>query len=153
MDAKLDSKAPAPLQPKEKPYKTAINQRRYLLTTPTAPLLRCFKFYLERREKPLALGALPALTLAQAIEAIEASDDARAAIRTGIAPSATRKAERAEHPTLRPRAKGVRQMITLENSLTIVTPRQILTLTPKQTAAVRAFLLAVETEGARHAAD
>jgi hypothetical protein len=43
--------------------------------------------------------------------------------------------------------------MTLENSLTIGTPRQILNLTPKQTGAVRAFLLAVETEGTRHAAD
>jgi hypothetical protein len=43
--------------------------------------------------------------------------------------------------------------MTLENSLTIETPHQILTLKPKQTAAVRAFLHAIETEGTRHAAD
>ncbi|ATE80175.1 Arm DNA-binding domain-containing protein [Pseudomonas frederiksbergensis] len=126
MDAELDSKAPAALQLKARPYKTAISQRRYLLTMPTGFKLWRFKLYFERREKALTVGAFPA---------------------------ATRKAERAEHPTLRPRAKGVRLVMTLENSLTTGTPRQILNLTPKQTAAVRAFLLAVETEGTRHAAD
>lgn len=147
MDAKLDSKAPTALPPKARPYKTAIRQGRYLLTTPTGPLLWCFKFYLERREKPLAFGALPAVTLAQAIQA---RDDARTAIRAGITPSAPHKAE---HTTLRPRAKAFRLVMTRENSLTIETPRQILNLTPKQTAAGRALLLAVEPEGTRHAAD
>jgi hypothetical protein len=150
MDAELDSKAPAPLQLKAKPYKTAIRQRRYLLTTSTGSKLWRFKFYFERHEKTLTVGASPTTTLAHAIQA---GDDARAAIKAGINPSATRKAERAEHTTSRPRAKGVRLVMTLENSLTIETPRQILNLTPKQTVAVRAFLFAVETEGTRHAAD
>ncbi|WP_269058853.1 hypothetical protein [Pseudomonas fluorescens] len=43
--------------------------------------------------------------------------------------------------------------MTREDSLAIETPRQILNLTPKQTAARRALLLAVEPEGTRHAAD
>jgi hypothetical protein len=43
--------------------------------------------------------------------------------------------------------------MSLKNSQTIGPPRQILNLTTKQTAAVRTFLLAVETEGTRHAAD
>lgn len=147
MDAELDSNAPAPLQLKAKPYKTAIRQRRYLLTTSTDSKLWRFKCYLQRREKPLTAGAFPAVTLAQTIQA---RDDARTAIWAGITPSATHKAE---HTTLRPRAKAFRLMMTRENSLAIETPRQILNLTPKQTAAVRALLPAVETEGIRHAAD
>ena len=150
MDAELDSKAPTALQLKARPYKTANSQRCYLLTMPTGSKLWRFKLYFERREKALTVGAFPAATLAQA------SDDARAAFGAGINPSTPRKAERAEraeHSILRPRAKGVRLVMTLENSLTIGTPRQILNLTNKQTAAVRAFLLAVETEGTRHAAD
>ena len=147
MDAELDSKAPTALQLKARPYKTANSQRCYLLTMPTGSRLWRFKLYFERREKALTVGAFPAATLAQA------SDDARAAFGAGINPSTTRKAERAEHSILRPRAKGVRLVMTLENSLTIGTPRQILNLTPKQTTTVRAFLLAVETEGTRHAAD
>ncbi|MNG23123.1 hypothetical protein D3C84_1076870 [compost metagenome] len=93
---------------------------------PTGFKLWRFKLYFERREKTLTVGAFPA---------------------------ATRKTGRAEHPTLRPRAKGVRLVMTLENSLTIGTPRQSLNLTPKQTGAARAVLLTVETEGTRHAAD
>src|SRR3990167_1249463 len=133
MDAELDSKALAALPPKARPYKTAIGQGLYLLTTPTGSKLWRFKFYFERREKTLAVGVFPTVTLAQAIKA---RDDARAAIKAGINPSATRKAERAEHTTLRPRAKAFRLVMTLENSLTIETPHQILSLTPKQTAAV-----------------
>ncbi|RON25621.1 Arm DNA-binding domain-containing protein [Pseudomonas lini] len=147
MDAELDSKAPAALQLKTRPYKTAISQRRYLPTMPTGFKLCRFKLNFERREKALTVGAFPAATLAQA------SNDTRATFGAGINPSTTRKAERAEHFILRPRTKGVRLVMTLENSLTIGTPRQILNLTPKQIAAVRAFLLAVETEGTRHAAD
>jgi hypothetical protein len=150
MDAELDSNAPAARQLKARPNKTAISQPRYLRTTPTGPHLWRLKRYLERRQKTLAFGAFPAVIL---VQAIQARDDARAAIKASINPSATRKAERAEHTTPRPRANGFRLAMTLENSLTIETPRQILNLTPKQTTAVRAFLLAVETEGTRHAAD
>lgn len=150
MDAKLDSKAPAALPLKARPYKTAIRQRRYLLTTPTGSKLWRFKFYFERWEKTPAVGAFSAVTLAQAIQA---SDDARAAFGAGINAPTICKAERAEHPTLRPRAKAFRLVMTRENSLTIETPRQILNLTPKQTAAGRALLLAAEPEGTRHAAD
>jgi hypothetical protein len=150
MDAELGSKAPAALQLKARPYKTAISQRRYLLTTQAGSKLWRFKFHSERREKALTVGAFPAATQAQATEA---SDDARAAFGTGINAPTICKAERAEHPTLRARAKVIRLVMSLKNSQTIGPPRQILNLTTKQTAAVRAFLLAVETEGTRHAAD
>ncbi|MNR11634.1 hypothetical protein D3C85_1279430 [compost metagenome] len=140
MDAELDSKAPA------SPHKTAIRQARYLLTTPTGPKLWRLKLYLQHREKTLAAGAFHAVTLAQAIQA---RNDARTT-RAGIPPSATHKAE---HTTLRPRAKVFRLVMTREDPLAIETPRQILNLTPKQTAAGRALLLAVEPEGTRHAAD
>ena len=42
--------------------------------------------------------------------------------------------------------------MALDGALTIETPRQMLRLTPEQTAAVRAFL-AVTPEGSNHAAD
>ena len=140
MDAELDSKAPA------SPYKTAIRQGRYLLTIPTSPKLWRFKLYFQHREKTLAADAFPAVTLAQAIQA---RDDARTTW-VGIPPSTTHKAE---HATLRPRAKVFRLVMTREDSLAIETPRKILNLSPKQTAAGRALLLAVEPEGTRHAAD
>lgn len=147
MDAELGSKAPAALQLTARPYKTAISQRRYLLTTQTGSKLWRLKFYFERQEKALTVGAFPAATQAQA------SDDARAAFGTSINAPTICKAERAEHPTLRTRAKGIRLVMSLKNSQTIGPPRQILNLTTKQTAAVRASLLAVETEGTHHAAD
>ena len=90
MDAELGSKAPAALQLKTRPYKTAISQRRYLLTTQAGSKPWRFKLHFERREKALTVGAFPAATQAQATEA---SDDARAAFGTGINAPTICKAE------------------------------------------------------------
>ncbi len=101
------------------------------------------------KENKLSLGAFPSVTLEQACRA---RDDARALIKAGVDPSAKRKAERAERITQRARANAFRLVMALDGALTIETPRQMLRLTPEQTAAVRAFL-AVTPEGSNHAAD
>lgn len=149
MEATIDSKALSALQPKPKPYKTAIGHGLYLLTKPNGSKLWRLKYYFERREQTLSIGAFPAVSLAQAIKA---SDAARAALKSGTNPNAARKAERAERSQQRARAKVFRLVMSLDHALTIETPRQILRLTPEQTAAVRAFLLATP-EGTSHAAD
>gem|GEM_PF-1219241 len=87
------------------------------------------------------MGAYPDVTMAQAIKV---RDKARKLLKAGADPSAARKAERSESAARLLKAKAFRLVMTLENSLTIETPRQTLSLTPEQTAAVRAFLLAVE---------
>ena len=148
MNMKPDSKALAALEPKDKPYKTGVGGGLYLEVTPNGSKLWRFKYYFERQERRLALGAFPAVTLDQATKA---RDEARTMIQAGTDPAAKRKAERASRAILRPKAKSFRLVMTLEKSLTIETPRQILSLTPEQTAAVRAFLLAVEPEGTSHA--
>ncbi|WP_432653576.1 Arm DNA-binding domain-containing protein [Pseudomonas aeruginosa] len=101
------------------------------------------------KENKLSLGAFPSVTLEQACRA---RDDARALIKAGVDPSAKRKAERAERITQRARANAFRLVMALDGALTIETPRQMLRLTPEQTAAVRAFLAATP-EGSNHAAD
>lgn len=150
MEAKPDSESLAALKPRDKPYKVGAGHGLYLEVRPNGSKLWRLKYYFERQERRIALGAFPAITLAQATEAC---DQARAMIQTGTDPAAVRKARRDAQAIQRPRAKAFRLVMTLENSLTIETPRQILSLTPEQTAAVRAFLLAVEPEGTSHATD
>lgn len=148
MNMKPDSKTLAALKPKDKPYKTGVGGGLYLEVMPNGSKLWRLKYRVMGKEKKLALGAFPVVTLAQATKA---RDEARTMIQAGTDPAAIRKAERATRAALRPKAKSFRLVMTLEKSLTIETPRQILSLTPEQTAAVRAFLLAVEPEGASHA--
>lgn len=148
MEATPDSTALTALPSKANPYKTAIGQGLYLLTMPNGSKLWRLKFYFQRREKTLALGVFPAVSLAQALEA---TSKARQQLSTGIDPTAERRAEREAQP----KAKGnaFRLVMSAGQALTIETPRQTLSLTPEQTAAVRAFLLAANTEGESHAAD
>ncbi|WP_439860632.1 Arm DNA-binding domain-containing protein [Pseudomonas sp. MBLB4136] len=150
MDAKLDSRAFRALKPKEKAYKVGAGAGLHLEVMPNGSKLWRIKYYLEGRERRLALGAFPAVSLAQAVKL---RDSTRATIKAGNDPAAIRKAERSDRATQRTRAKAFRLVMTLENSLTIEKPRQILTLTPEQTAAVRAFLLVVEPEGKSHGPD
>jgi hypothetical protein len=149
MDATPDE-ALAALQPKAKPYKTTIGLGLYLLTNPAGSKLWRFRYRLDGVAKSLSMGAFPDVTLTQAIKA---RDEARAQLKAGADPSAARKAERDERTTHRSRAKAFRLVMTLGNSLTIETPNQILSLTSEQTAAVRAFLLAVQPESVIHAAN
>lgn len=150
MKAKPDSETLRALKPRDKPYKLAAGLGLYLLVNPNGSKLWRIKYRIAGKEKTLSPGAFPAVTLAQATKAC---DQARAMIQTGADPAAVRKAERAAQAIQRPRAKAFRLVMTLENALTIETPRQVLSLTPEQTAAVRAFLLAVEPEGTSHATD
>lgn len=140
MNVKPDSKALAALKSKDKPYKTGVGAGLYLEVMPNGSKLWCLKYRVVGKEKKLALGAFPAVTLAQATKA---PDECHTMIQTGTDPAAIRKAERTAQATQRPKTKAFRLVMTLENSLAIETPRQILSLTPEQTAAVRALLLAV----------
>jgi hypothetical protein len=150
MSAKLDTAGLAALQPKAKPYKIGLGSGLYLEITPNGSKLWRLKYYFERRERKLALGAFPVVTLAQALQATK---QARAKVAKGIDPAAERQAERAEANSKRPNASAFRLSLTLTNALTIETPRQLVRLTPEQTTAVRAFLLATDMEGTSRAAD
>lgn len=148
MEATPNTTALSELPPKSKPYKTGIGQGLYLLTMPNGSKLWRLKFYFQRRAKTLALGVFPAISLEQAQEA---ASHAHQQLTSGLDPSAQRKAQRAEQP--RAKANAFRLALSAELALTIETPRQTLRLTPEQTAAVRAFLLAADTENNSHAAD
>ncbi|MNR55678.1 hypothetical protein D3C85_1760970 [compost metagenome] len=74
-------------------------------------------------------------------------------LKAGTDPAAVRKAERIEHAPRRQPADAFRLALTHDNALTITTPSLTMRLTPEQTAAVRAFLLAAEPESTAHAPD
>jgi hypothetical protein len=79
-------------QPGDKPRKLADERGLYLLLNPSGSRLWRLKYRHEGKEKLLALGGYPDVSLADARERREA---ARKLIAAGIDPSASRKAEKA----------------------------------------------------------
>lgn len=78
-------------KPKEKPYKLSDERGLYLLIQPAGGKLWRFKYRFEGKQKALALGQYPdvSLTLAR-----KRRDEAREAVAQGIDPGAVRKAEK-----------------------------------------------------------
>ncbi|MFC0708520.1 Arm DNA-binding domain-containing protein [Azorhizophilus paspali] len=145
-DAASLAAAPA----KSKPYKITIGQGLALLVNPSGSKQWRFRYRFGGVAKSLSMGPFPAVPLEQAIQA---RDEARAMLKAGTDPSAARKAGREANMPQRQRANTFRLVLSQENALTIETPRQVLRLTPEQTAAVRAFLLAADPESNGHAPD
>lgn len=150
MSAIPDATALSALPPRSKPYKATIGHGLYLEVTPHGSKLWRLKYRLAGKENKLSLGAFPSVSLEQACKS---RDDLRAMVKAGIDPSAKRKAERAEREAQRARAAAFRLVMATDGALTIETPRQLVRLTPEQTTAVRAFLLATDMEGTSRAAD
>lgn len=87
----LDAKTVQNAKPTEKAYKLFDGAGLFLLVQPTGSKLWRLKYRFDGREKLLALGAYPAITLAQARER---RDQARRDLAHGIDPSAKKKAEK-----------------------------------------------------------
>ena len=75
-------------KPKDKPYKLADGDGLYLLIKPDGGRYWRLKYRFAGKEKVLALGVYPEVTLA---EAREARDEARRLLKRGTDPSAERK--------------------------------------------------------------
>jgi hypothetical protein len=78
-------------KPAEKPYKLSDERGLYLLVKPGGGRLWRLKYRVAGREKLLAIGAYPDLSLAKARER---RDEARRLLADKIDPSARKKAER-----------------------------------------------------------
>jgi len=76
-------------KPEAKPIKLSDGQGMYLLIQPTGSKLWRLKYRFEGREKVLAMGQYPQITLK---EARAARDDARKLLANGVDPSEHRKA-------------------------------------------------------------
>jgi integrase len=77
-------------KPAEKPYKVYDRDGLFLLVNPSGSKLWRFRYWFDRKEKLLALGEYPIVTLAEARELHFA---ARKKLAAGIDPMAERKAE------------------------------------------------------------
>jgi integrase len=78
-------------KPAEKPYKVTDGQGLYLLVAPTGSRLWRFKYRFAGKEKLLALGAYPAISLR---DARAARDEARASLAHGNDPGQARQADK-----------------------------------------------------------
>jgi hypothetical protein len=79
-------------KPKEKEYKLMDGYGLFLLVTPTSGKLWRFDYRFEDKRKTIALGAYPAVTLA---DARQRREDARKLLANGIDPSDVKKAQKA----------------------------------------------------------
>ena len=90
---KLAATAVKNAKPKEKPYKMADGGGLYLLVNPNGKKYWRFKYRIGTKEKLLALGVYPEVTLS---EARENTLGARALLRKGIDPNEQRKLNKLE---------------------------------------------------------
>jgi|GEM_PF-587354 len=144
--AKLTDAACRNARSKEKPYKRPDGEGLHLLIHPNGSKYWRLKYRYRGREKNLALGVFPAVSLA---EAREKKDTARKQLKAGIDPSEVRRDERKSRP--KPAQKKNSFNLSLaEGALTIETATRIVYLTAAQTKALHTFLEAAcqSTEGA-----
>lgn len=76
------------LKPREKPFKTSDYDGLYILTNPNGSRLWRFKYRYMDKERLLALGKYPAVSL---VDARQARDDARELLAKGLDPSDTKR--------------------------------------------------------------
>src|SRR5512135_2367690 len=78
-------------KPEKNPYKIFDGGGLFLMVTPSGGKLWHFKYRFESKEKKLALGAYPEISLA---DARLRRDEARRQVANGIDPGAVRKAQK-----------------------------------------------------------
>ena len=127
------------LEPKEKPYKVGAGGALYLLVMPTGAKYWRFKYRIGGREKNLALGVYPDVSLA---EAQEAQNKAKLLLKDGIDPSAAKREQNKE----RAKPKGSKAVFRMDMSpkgeLAVETDTRMIRLTKAQTEALHSFLIA-----------
>lgn len=94
---KLTEDIIAAAKPKTKPYKLHDTGGLFMLVSLTGARLWRFKYYLNQKERGLALGSYPEISLA---EARSMRDRARKEVALGIDPSEARKRKRAADAVL-----------------------------------------------------
>jgi hypothetical protein len=129
-----------------KPGETTIRLydkgRMYIEVTPSGGKLWRMKYRFEGKEKTLALGKYPAVSLANARER---RDEAKKLLAEGIDPGEAVKMERARLLDERARQKAAtRFMLDNEGALSFRLGNRCLTLTPGETEELRAFLEATK---------
>jgi hypothetical protein len=127
---RLTEAAIAEAAPRNKAFKLFDGHGLYLLVSPAGGKLWRLKYRFASKERALALGAYPGITLT---EARDSRDKMRAFLAVGGDPSQIRREQQASHFLLSWAGNG---------ALTIHSEGQTLRLAPIRVDALRAFLAA-----------
>ena len=138
-------------KPKDKSYKLPDGDGMYLLVQPTGAKYWRMDYRFADKRNTLALGVYPQAS----IEAARAErDDARNLLTNGIDPSAVRQSQKASQQAQTLALMNPAFQLSMKSdALTIKTKRTTLALTAEQTAAVRAFLIAIPNEASHEQTD
>ncbi|NUY03548.1 Arm DNA-binding domain-containing protein [Paraburkholderia youngii] len=124
----------------EKPQKLFDGGGLFLFVTPEGGKYWRLKYRFGGKEKKLALGVYPEVTLEAAREL---RDDARASLAEGVDPGETRKQQRAfERDEASRLEASMRFAMDSDGALSIRLGARRVNLTPAETAQLRAFLQA-----------
>lgn len=134
--------------PRTKHYKMADSGGMYLQVMPTGSKYWRMDYRFERKQHTLALGVYPDVSLS--VARIR-KDEARALLASGINPAVPKREARIEAVLQKALVKFETKppsfrLSIADNALTIQTQSNKLTLSPEQTDAVRAFLVAPPKE-------
>ena len=144
---KLTDEVVQEAKPKGKPYKMADGDGMFLLVQPNGGKWWRINYRIAGKQTTLALGVYPKVTLA---DARDRRDEARAMLIRGNDPAAAKreaKLDAAQQKAVECLAIAPSFRLSIaDNSLTIQTRNNRLTLTTEQTEAVRAFLIATPNE-------
>jgi Arm DNA-binding domain len=130
------------IQPVARPFKLTDGRGLYLLVMPNGSRYWHYKYRLDGKQKTLALGVYPKVSIDAARTG---RDEARTILANGGDPMAAKReavkqkgTEKVALPTFRLSMAG--------DAITIQTRDETLKLTPEQTVAVRSFLIATPSE-------
>lgn len=132
--------------PKERPYKLFDGGSLYIEVRPTGAKYWRLKYRYGGKEKRIALGVYPDISLA---EAREKKDLAKQQLKADIDPSAIRKEEKKNRPKPQSNQNIFNLSLSNEGVLTIETESRIIHLTATQAETLRAFLEAAPFERER----
>jgi len=125
--------------PKAKTYKLAAGGGLYLAIAPNGSKYWRLKYRYEGKEKTLSLGVYPAVSYPAALEARE---KAKALLKQGDDPNQIKREAAKLTPKPTSQKASFRMVLTQTGGLTIETQTKLLTLSPAQTTALKAFLAA-----------
>lgn len=134
-------------KPKAKPYKLTDEDGLHLLVHPNGGKYWRFSYRFNGKQKTLALGIYPDVSL---VEAREGRSQARAMLKNGTDPSEERRASKEaladERNAARKEPAALRFEFTEAGNLLIQSKAARLLLNPAQVDALRSFLMAIPTE-------
>lgn len=126
---------------KAKPYKLTDGKGLFLLVTPRGSRLWRFKYRFDGKEKQLALGIYPKVSI---LDARMLRDDARRLLEQGIDPSSVRKAQKQRESAARHAGEGLPSVrINMGGEVEIRKGRDVMRLTSDEAQFVKDILIKI----------